>query len=144
MSFFIREDQGKLVFGGMKSIQLNYEHVTTFGRCAIDGGNGALYDVDDLWIIGSSVKTNYVKGRLSGQTLWYEEVLAKLAGTNDVIILVRLNNCYLIYRNSARARMPIEKGKYEWYYGCTESQVNDALNGILPTRWLIEHHQVVN
>lgn len=142
MSFFIREEDGKLVFGGMKSIELNYEHVSGFGSLTIVDIDRKLNQIEDLWIIGSVVKTSYVKGKLNAPGLWTENEFAILAGENDVRILARLTDAYHLYRNSARVRYLLEDGKYSWNYGCTAKQIEDALVGVMPTRWLVEQHQI--
>lgn len=141
MSFFIREANGEVAFGGMKSIELDYEHVTPFGKFKLTVDGGKQYDVANLWIIGSAVKTSYVKALMrSGNGQYDEDRLAIMSGQNDVIILVRVDDHYYLYRNSARTRQPIVDGVYEWLYGTVAGQVNDAINGLAPTRWQVERH----
>lgn len=138
MSFFIKEHDGVIDFGGMNSIRMDYVHITSFGCYTIVDSDGAVQPIKDIWIVGSAVTANYVKGRFSRNGLWHEKEISELAGSNDVIIITRLKDVYHIYNNSSRLRREVNDGLFEFYHGCTVKMANDIIvHGNLPTRWTV-------
>lgn len=142
MSFFVREANGKLKFGGMKSIELNYEYLCSLSKVDLVDEAGDTIRLENLWIIGNAFSSNLVKGKLKATSTWTETRLAELTNSGDAMIMVRLNGVYHLYQNGSRVRYMLEDGEFNWYYGCTEGMVSTALGGVLPTRWLIESNDV--
>lgn len=143
MSFFIRERDNKLYFGGMKSIEMDYDYVTPLGKLTLLIDEGRQFKVEHMWIIGSATMTSYMKAYLrSGAGQYDEDQFAKFSSINDVVIVVRIENQYYIYRNGSRIRQLIEDGVYALYHGTTLGQVDCALQGLAPTRWMVESTQV--
>ncbi len=136
MSFYIKLIGNELFYGGMKSIQLNYDAYTPITPFTVCEPDLSKRQAKFVAIVGSAVTSSYVKGRFSRCGLWLAEELQELSQQTDTSIYMMYGDYVHIYHRGSRIVHKVHDEYYENFLGCTRGQVVDAIErGILPTRW---------
>ena len=140
MSFYLTIDQHKLHWGGKESIMETFAYIpgsTAYTHIGNDGGNvGKISSPMGAWVIGSSVKANYVASRLRLRGMWLDGELMELAGSNDVIIVVYSDDKVYVYRNSARTYETLDLiGSYVWSHRADDFDIKRSIKGYNPPQW---------
>lgn len=140
MSFYLTIDKDKLHWGGKESITETYAYIpgsTAYTHIGNDGGAvGKLTSPMGTWVIGSSVKANYVASKLRMRGMWIDNELMLLAGENNVVIVVYTDDKVYIYRNSARTYESLDLiGSYVWSYRTNDFDIKRSIQGNNPPQW---------
>lgn len=140
MSFYLVIDKDKLRWGGKESITKTFTYISacqSHTHIGNDGGNvGKLTTPMGAWVIGSSVKANYVASKLRLRGMWLDRELMDEAGANDVTIVVYTDDKVYVYKHYARTYESLDLiGEYVMSHGCDDFDIKRSLKGNNPPQW---------
>lgn len=137
MSFYLTIDKDKLHWGGKESIMETFAYIPMCTAYSHIGDDGKMTQPMALWVLGSSVKANYVASHLRKRGLWIDGELMLMAGENDVVIVVYTDGKLYIYRNSARMYQALDLiGELVWSHRTNDHDIKRSIQGYNPPQWV--------
>lgn len=145
MTFYLDITPTQIKFGGIKSIIKDYAFISQTRSIAHVGYNDQISNPMGVWVIGGSVRANYVASGLRMCGVIRDSALCSISSENDVMIVVYTNDRLYLYRNGARSWQPVVDQTHRWSVGLTDDALDDLVKGIVPGReWdsTVTHYEV--
>lgn len=142
MAFYLKIDQGQMWYGGDKSIQADHASISQTRSLSFISDDGSVSSPMGIWIIGSSVKANYVASRLRCMAMLHDDQLIKMANENDVQIFIYSNDRMYTYKGGHRGWVPVVDGYLFHVVGTDRSTASQAMadcNCSIPKGWSTTH-----
>lgn len=140
MSFYLKLIGDEMFYGGMQSIDMDYESIASVSIIREDM---ALTRPVRLFAIGGATQTAYMKGRLGKSGLWTADEIQKAASLQGFRLLAVYKDSVHHYSDRGIDIHPIVDEHYEFLHGTTRAQMEDAIEGVMvPTRWTNHYTQV--
>ena len=136
MGFYLAIDRDTIRWGGVEKIASTYAHVSSSTAYTFISESESISQPIGAWVLGTSVRAHYVASKLRLSNVWRDSDLVTLAGDNDVVIVVLINDRRYVYRRYARVYANMDlSGCDVWRYNVSESDVYLALRGNHPPSW---------